>query len=111
MKPAFLLSLTVAIAFGSGSPGIRPRADVTDYPMHQAGPDVTIGAAVIPARRSATYLCLPVSRQRRIHRHRSHACFPPRAKRLTSLRTISPCVWMQIPSLSGPPMPKPSQPS
>jgi hypothetical protein len=49
MKPAFLLSLTVALAFGGGSPGIRPRADVVDYPMHQTGPDVTIGAAVIPA--------------------------------------------------------------
>jgi hypothetical protein len=49
MKLAFLLSLTAAVAFGSGSPGIRPRADVADYPMHQTSADVAIGAAVIPA--------------------------------------------------------------
>ena len=49
MKVAFLISLIAAIAFGGGSPGIRPRADAADYPMRRAVADVTIGAAIIPA--------------------------------------------------------------
>ena len=109
MKPAFLLSLTVALAFGSGSPGIRPRADVTDYPMHQAGPDVTIGAAVIPASAvrhifatsfdSAGYIVIEVG------------VFPAAGKTVD----LSPndfTLRVDANSISErPPMPKPSQPS
>ena len=46
----FLVAIVFASAiFGSGSPGIRPRAAATDYPAHETASDITIGAAVIPS--------------------------------------------------------------
>jgi hypothetical protein len=38
----------VALFLLAGSPGIRPRASVADYPAHQAASSFTVGAAVIP---------------------------------------------------------------
>ena len=42
------LSTLIAGILLASSPGIRPRASVTDYPEHQAAAAFTIGAAVIP---------------------------------------------------------------
>jgi hypothetical protein len=50
--PFGMRALALVAAFAAmllaGSPGIRPRAAVTDYPAHQATASVTVGAAVIP---------------------------------------------------------------
>jgi hypothetical protein len=52
VKRIFLLSFVCAViaglVFGSGSPGIRPRAVATDYPSHESMSLATLGAAVIP---------------------------------------------------------------
>jgi hypothetical protein len=42
------LSVSIAGMLSAGSPGVRPRASVTDYPAHQATAGFTVGAAVIP---------------------------------------------------------------
>jgi hypothetical protein len=44
-----LLSAITAVLLLAAAPGIRPRADVADYPAHEAGAEVTLGAAVVPA--------------------------------------------------------------
>ena len=52
MKAGLLVTLTVSaavLAVASGAPRIRPRAGASDYPVRQNGPNMTIGAAVIPA--------------------------------------------------------------
>jgi hypothetical protein len=42
------LSVSIAGMLSAGSPGVRPRASVADYPAHQATAAFTVGAAVIP---------------------------------------------------------------
>jgi hypothetical protein len=43
-----LFLLAVAMVFASGSPGLRPRAAATDYPVHGTAGQTALGAAVIP---------------------------------------------------------------
>jgi hypothetical protein len=43
-----LLCLAAAGVFAGGSPGVRPRGDVADYPAHYSKPEFAIGAAAIP---------------------------------------------------------------
>src|SRR3954465_12896156 len=43
-----LLLLSFAMVVFAGETGIRPRATAADYPAHQSGAGVTLGAAVVP---------------------------------------------------------------
>src|SRR3954453_17686977 len=47
MKKLVLLSFAMVVF--AGETGIRPRATAADYPAHQSGAGVTLGAAVVPA--------------------------------------------------------------
>jgi hypothetical protein len=47
MKKFVLIS--IAMAAFAGEVGIRPRPAATDYPAHQSGAGVTLGAVVVPA--------------------------------------------------------------
>ncbi len=48
MKRFVLLSLVTAAILAAGSPGIRPRADVAEYPSNESLEAAAIGVAVIP---------------------------------------------------------------
>lgn len=50
MKRFIPASLAIASALlASGSPGIRPRASIADYPVHATSPEAAFGAAIIPS--------------------------------------------------------------
>lgn len=48
MKRAIPAAVACAFILTASSPGIRPRADASSYPVHQQRDDYSIGAALIP---------------------------------------------------------------
>jgi hypothetical protein len=48
MKRAVLSLLLSTVVLSAAAPGIRPRADVNSYPVHQEQPGFAIGAVLIP---------------------------------------------------------------
>jgi hypothetical protein len=48
MKKAVLSLLLSTVVLSAASPGIRPRADASSYPVHQEQADFAMGAALIP---------------------------------------------------------------